>query len=323
VKLCLPPPVANKRGGVMGRAKNRDFHLRNTPLFYLFLLPSVFAFCMVIIIPFFMGIYYSFTNWNAITGTAVEWVGFKNYIAIHTDITFLHSFLVTVAFAVLNIIVLNVCSFFMALLVTSNLKFKGIYRAGFFLPNLIGGIILGYIWQFIFNNAIPSFGGVIGNTWLQENQFLANQHLALFAIVIVSTWQYAGYIMMIYVASIQGIPDSLLEAAQIDGTSYGQRLRHIVFPLVAPAFTVSMFLTLINSFKQFDVNFALTAGGPSGMFMGRALMTNEFLALNIYQTAFAYRQLAQGQAKAIIFFLVIAVISLIQVRANKKKEVEM
>jgi len=278
---------------------------------------------MVIIIPFFMGIYYSFTNWNAITGTAVEWVGFKNYIAIQADITFLHSFLVTVAFAVMNIVVLNVCSFFMALLVTSNLKFKGIYRAGFFLPNLIGGIILGYIWQFIFNNAIPSFGSVIGNTWLQENQFLANQYLALLAIVIVSTWQYAGYIMMIYVASIQGIPDSLLEAAEIDGTNYGQRLRHIVFPLVAPAFTVSMFLTLINSFKQFDVNFALTAGGPSGMFMGKALMTNEFLALNIYQTAFAYRQLAQGQAKAIIFFLVIAIISLIQVRANKKKEVEM
>jgi raffinose/stachyose/melibiose transport system permease protein len=303
--------------------KDRDYRFRNTPLFFLFLLPSVFAFCMVIIIPFIMGIYYSFTNWNAITGTAVKWVGFKNYIAIHTDITFLHSFLVTVAYALMNIAVLNVCAFFMALLVTGKLKFKGIYRAGFFLPNLIGGIILGYIWQFIFNNAIPSFGEMIGFTWLKENQFLANQYLALLAIVIVSTWQYAGYIMMIYVAAIQGIPDSLMEAAQIDGANYGQRLRHITFPLVAPAFTVSMFLTLINSFKQFDVNYALTAGGPSGMFMGRALMTNEFLALNIYQTAFSYRQLAQGQAKAIIFFLVITVISIIQVRANKKKEVEM
>jgi len=159
--------------------------------------------------------------------------------------------------------------------------------------------------------------------WLKEHQFLADQYLALLAIVIVGTWQYAGYIMMIYVASIQGIPDSLLEAAEIDGANYMQRLKAITFPLVAPAFTVSMFLTLINSFKQFDVNYALTAGGPSGMFMGRALMTNEFLALNIYNTAFAYRQLAQGQAKAIIFFLVIVIISLIQVRANKKKEIEM
>jgi raffinose/stachyose/melibiose transport system permease protein len=293
-------------------------------MFFLFLLPAVFAFYMVIIIPFFMGIYYSFTNWNAITGTAVKWTGFRNYLAIfRSDITFLHSFLVTVAYAVINIMVLNVCAFFMALLVTSKIKFKGIYRAGFFLPNLIGGIILGYIWQFIFNNAIPKIGEVIGFTWLKDHQFLADQYLALLAIVVVGTWQYAGYIMMIYVAAIQGIPDSLLEAAEIDGANYIEKLKAITFPMVAPAFTVSMFLTLINSFKQFDVNYALTAGGPSGMFMGRALMTNEFLALNIYNTAFAYRRLAEGQAKAIIFFLVIVVISLIQVRANKKKEIEM
>jgi len=307
----------------MGEKKRIGEKSLNNLLFFLFLFPSVFAFLMVIIIPFFMGIYYSFTNWNAITGTTVEWAGFKNYIAVFSDITFLHSFLVTVAYAVVNIVVLNICAFFMALLVTSNLRFKGLYRAGFFLPNLIGGLILGYIWQFIFNNAIPSLGGAIGFTWLKENLFLANRYLALLAIVIVGTWQYAGYIMMIYVAAIQGIPDSLIEAAEIDGVNYLQQLRHIVFPLVAPAFTVSMFLTLVNSFKQFDVNFALTAGGPSGMFMGKALMTNEFLALNIYQTAFSYRQLAQGQAKAILFFIVLAVISLIQVRANKKREIEM
>jgi len=296
---------------------------RSNLLFCLFLFPSVFAFIMVIIIPFIMGIYYSFTDWNAISGTEVKWVGLKNYFAVFADITFLHSFLVTVAYAVMNIIVLNVCAFFMALLVTGKLKLNGIYRAGFFLPNLIGGLILGYIWQFIFNNAIPSLGEAIGFLWLKDNLFLANRYMALLAIVIVGTWQYAGYIMMIYVASIQGIPDSLIEAAEIDGVNYGQRLKHIVFPLVAPAFTVSMFLTLVNSFKQFDVNFALTAGGPSGMFMDRAIMTNEFLALNIYQTAFAYRQLAQGQSKAIIFFVVLAAISLIQVRANKKREIEM
>jgi len=296
---------------------------RSNLLFYLFLLPSVFAFLMVIIIPFIMGMYYSFTDWNAITGTEVKWVGLKNYFAVFKDITFLHSFLVTVAYAVISIFVLNVCAFFMALLVTSKLKFNGIYRAGFFLPNLIGGLILGYIWQFIFNNAIPSLGEAIGFKWLQDHLFLANRYLALLAIVIVGTWQYAGYIMMIYVAAIQGIPDSLIEAAEIDGVNYGQRLKHIVFPLVAPAFTVSMFLTLVNSFKQFDVNFALTAGGPSGMFMDNAINTNEFLALNIYQTAFAYRQLAQGQSKAIIFFVVLAAISLIQVRANKKREIEM
>ncbi|MDR0447928.1 MAG: sugar ABC transporter permease [Treponema sp.] len=307
----------------MGRAIYKSGKQQNNLLFFLFLFPAAFAFLMVIVIPFFMGVYYSFTNWNAITGTEVKWVGIQNYRAVMSDITFLNSFLVTVAYAILNIIVLNVCAFFMALLVTSKLKFKGIYRAGFFLPNLIGGLILGYIWQFIFNNAIPAFGGMINFSWLKEHQFLADRYLALLAIVIVGTWQYAGYIMMIYVAAIQGIPDTLLEAAQIDGANYRQRLRHIVFPLVAPAFTVSMFLTLVNSFKQFDVNFALTAGGPSGMFMGKAIMTNEFLALNIYQTAFSFRQLAQGQAKAVIFFIVITVISLIQVWVNKKREIEM
>jgi raffinose/stachyose/melibiose transport system permease protein len=187
---------------------------------------------------------------------------------------------------------------------------------------MIGGLILGYIWQFIFNNAIVKFGAVIGSEFLSIS-FLTNRYLALLAIVLVSTWQYAGYIMMIYVAAIQGIPPSLIESAKIDGASYRHTLRHIMIPLSAPAFTISMFLTLTNSFKQFDVNFALTQGGPSGMFMGRALNTNEFLALNIYQTAFAYRQLAQGQAKAVVFFVVLASIVLIQVYHNKRKEIEM
>ncbi|MDR2898538.1 MAG: sugar ABC transporter permease, partial [Spirochaetaceae bacterium] len=190
----------------MGRRKHLFGRSRNTLTFFLFLLPAVLAFCLVVIIPFFMGIYYSFTNWNAITGTAVEWVGVGNYIEIFKDITFLHSFLITVVYSVLNILVINVCAFFLALLVTGNLKLSSVYRSGFFLPNLIGGLILGYIWQFIFNNAIPSFGEVLGFYWFKENLFLANQHLALFAIIVVGTWQYAGYIMMIYVASIQGIP---------------------------------------------------------------------------------------------------------------------
>ena len=291
--------------------------------FFLFLFPAVFSFIMIIIIPFIMGIYYSFTDWIAIPGVKVTFVGFKNYIAIFKDVTYLNSFLVTVVYAVLNIIFINVCAFFLALLVTQKLKLSNLYRAGFFLPNLIGGLILGYIWQFIFNNAIPALGGALGLTWFKENLFLINRNLALLAIVLVGTWQYAGYIMMIYVAAIQGIPETLLEAAEIDGVNPGQRLRFIIFPLVAPAFTISMFLTLVNSFKQFDVNYALTAGGPSGMFMDRAVKTTEFLALNIYQTASGFNQYAQGQAKAAIFFIIIAVISVIQVRANKKREIEM
>jgi len=307
----------------MEKIKNNTSRGQNALWFIIFLLPSLFAFFIVIIIPFFMGIYFSFTNWNAITGTAVEWVGLKNYIAVILDITFIYSFLITTLYTVMSIISLNICAFLLALLVTSKVKFVNIYRAGFFLPNLIGGIILGYIWQFIFNNAIPSLGGLIGFTWLKENLFLAHKYSALLAIVIVGTWQYGGYIMMIYVAAIQGIPASLTESAKIDGANYRQRVRHILFPMVAPAFTVSSFLTLINSFKQFDVNFSLNQGGPSGVFMDRALMTNQFLALNIYQTAFSFRQLAQGQAKAIIFFILITIFSLIQVHYNKRKEIEM
>jgi raffinose/stachyose/melibiose transport system permease protein len=283
----------------------------------------LFSFGVVIIIPFFIGIYYSFTDWSALTATTYNFVGIANYIAVFKDLTFLNSFLITTLYALLMMIIVNIFAFFMATLVTQRLKFTGVYRAGFFLPNLIGGIILGYIWQFIFNNVFPSFGGLIGSTWLQHNLFLANRWLALFAIITVGTWQYAGYIMMIYVAAIQGIPSSLLEAAEIDGARYPQVLRHIQLPLIAPAFTVTVFLTLVNAFKQFDVNYAMTAGGPSGMFMGRALNTNEFLSLNIYNTAFSFRRLAEGQAKAVIFFVIIAVIALIQVYFNKRKEIEM
>ena len=278
---------------------------------------------MVVIIPFFMGLYFSLTDWRAISGATVTWVGLQNYFQVLKDNTFLNSFIITTTYAMVSIVVLNVVAFFLALLVTSNIRFTGVYRSGFFMPNLIGGLILGYIWQFIFNSAVPAFGSTIGFMWLKEHLFLADKYLALMAIVIVGTWQYAGYLMMIYVAALQAIPTSLLEAAEIDGANFAHRIRYITFPLVAPAFTVCMFLTLVNSFKQFDVNFSLTAGGPAGMFMGRAVLTNQFLALNIYQTAFAFNRLAEGQAKAVIFFIVLTIFSLIQVRQNKRKEIEM
>ena len=296
---------------------------RHAPIFYGFLFPAAFSLSFVVIIPFIFGIYYSFTDWNAVSGTVVTWVGIQNYVAIFNDITFLHSFMITTVFSVLNMTIINVVAFLLALLVTNKLKFTGVYRAGFFLPNLIGGIILGYIWQFIFNNAVPHFGQVSGADWFANNLFLADRNLAVLAIIIVSTWQFAGYIMMIYVAAIQSAPASLLEAASIDGASYVQKVRFILLPLVAPAFTVASFLTLLNSFRAFDVNLALTAGGPSGMFMGQAIMTTEFLALNIYNTAFAFRELAQGQAKAVIFFIAITSIALVQVYFNKRKEIVM
>ena len=294
-----------------------------SPVFFLFLFPAVFSFVFVIIIPFGLGIYYSFTDWSAMAaGAQVHWVGLMNYLAIFQDATFLHSFFVTIAYAILNILVINFVALSLALLLTNKLRLVGVYRAAFFLPNLIGGIILGYIWQFIFNNALVSFGGNFGIGFL-EMTLLLSRNSALIAIVIVTTWQMAGYIMMIYVAALQNVPAELLEASYIDGASYLQRLRHILLPLIAPAFTIALFLTLVRSFQQFDVNFALTAGGPSGMFMGQALLTTEFLALNIFNTAFGFRELAQAQAKSVIFFLFLASVALIQVYFNKRKELEM
>ena len=299
-----------------------DRAYKNTPGFFLFLLPVLFAFTIVIVIPLIMGVYYSFTDWNAVPGTPINFVGLDNYFIMFRDVAFLHAFLVTVAFSIVCIVLINFLAFALALLVTAKLKLTSLYRAGFFVPNLIGGIVLGYIWFFIFNNAIPSIGSAIGSDFLSAS-FLGNRYSSLFTMIIVTTWQMAGYIMVIFVAAIQSVPTSLLEAAQIDGARYHQRLRYILMPLIAPAFTITLFLTLVNSFRMFDVNFALTAGGPSGIFMGQALWTTELLALNIFNTAHRFNDFAQGQARAIIFFIALMLISLIQVYFNKRKEIEM
>ena len=203
---------------------------------------------------------------------ACSFIGLANYAGSLKDPTFTYSFIVTVVYTVLNMIVINVVSFALAMLVTRKIKGRNVYRAGFFVPNLIGGLILGYVWQFIFNNAIPSLGSIVlgsrapGPT--RTTSCSRKNTTAIIALVIVGTWQYAGYIMVIYVAAIENVPPELHEAAQIDGASPLQRLRAITLPMTAQAFTVTMFLTLVNSFKQFDVNVSLTAGGPSTMFMG-------------------------------------------------------
>ena len=287
---------------------------------FLFLLPTLIAFLMVIIIPFIFGIYYSFTDWQG-TGAVNRIVGFENYKAIFQEPGFLHSFLVTLLFTVLNIITVNVVAFLISLLVTSEIRGRNIYRAGFFVPNLIGGIVLGLIWQFIFSNILPSIGQTLGLPTLSKS-LISNKDTVMITLVTVNTWQYAGYIMLIYVASIQGISKSVMEAAEVDGARYWTRVGKIQIPLMANAFTISLFLTLTNSFKMYDVNVALTNGGPVSVFMMKPVQTSELLALNIYNTAFKYNNMAQGQAKAVIFFIVLTIFSVIQVTWNKSKEVE-
>ncbi len=289
----------------------------------LFMVPCLVAFVLVIIVPFIYGIIYSFTDWDGVKSlsTAAN-VGFANYSTIFTEAGFQHAFLITVEFTVLNVISVNVVAFLLALLVTAEIKGRNLFRAGFFVPNLIGGIVLGSIWQFIFAQILPNIGTILGWTGLQSNM-ISNPKTVMATMVIVNTWQYAGYIMMIYVAAIQGISKSVIEASQVDGAKYSTRIWKIQIPMMASSFTICMFLTLTNSFKMYDVNLALTNGGPAGLWSGKLVQMSELLALNIYNTAFKYSKMAQGQAKAVVFFVVLAIVSVIQVSINKRKELEM
>lgn len=291
-------------------------------VFWSFLSPTLFAFLSVVIVPFILGVYYSFTNWKGLTGTEINFVGLSNYQAILQDKRFYYSFGLTTLYAIISMTVINAVAFGLALLVTQQLKLKNLYRTGFFLPNLIGGLVLGYIWQFIFNAALPAMGDLLGIEFLRRSA-LSDPLSAFAAIVFVAAWQYAGYIMMIYIAALQNVPAALTEAAQIDGANGWQRLRHITLPMIAPAFTVASFLTLVNSFKMFDVNVSLTNGQPTTEFLGSSVFSTELLAMNIYNTAYALNQTARGQAKAVIFFVVLVIVALVQVYFNKKREVEM
>ena len=297
-------------------------------VFIYFLFPSFSAFFVFVTFPFLHGLVLSMTNWTGLNTGNEAFVGFQNYVSIFSDARFAYSFYRTILYSLMNIFAINLVAFFLALLVTQNLRFKNIYRAGFFMPNLIGGLVLGYIWQFIFNRALVNVSEIFSPS------LLVNGETALLGLIIVVTWQFAGYIMMIYVAALQNIPQDLIEASKIDGANAWQRLKTVTFPLVAQAFTVSMFLTLVTSFKQFDTVMSLTQGGPSaimtswiGNFYGLDILpvvqSTNLIAINIFQEAFSRNQMGVGQAKAIVFFIFLLVISLLQVYYNKRREVEL
>lgn len=299
-----------------------DKHQKAKLVFWLFLFPALFSFVLIVIVPFFMGLYYSMTDWTANPGVRANWVGFANYKAMFGDLAFQYSFVRTFTFTLLSVISINFVALMLAILVTREIKGKSFFRAGFFVPNLIGGLVLGYIWQFIFKSILPSMGEALGIQAL-EDLLLAEPTLALFGLIFAYTWQYAGYIMMIYVAALLNVPQELVEAAGIDGANFLQKLRHITVPMIAQAFTITSFLTLVTSFKQYDIIVALTNGGPSDLYKGEVVNSTEMLAVHIYSVAFEFNKMAEGQARAIIFFLVLSVISIGQVYYNKKKEVEM
>ena len=285
----------------------------------IFLFPLLFTFAVTVIIPLILGIGYSFTDWNGIKFNG--FVGLSNYTTMFKDPAFLWSVLITFLFVIFNMIFVNVVGFTLALLCTSKLKGVGFFRAAYFLPNLIGGIVLGYIWQFVFNNVLVQ----ITKSWGMQNSVLSGTNTAFAAIIVVYIWQYAGYIMLIYVTGLTQVPKDVLEASQIDGANAVTTLFKIKIPMIAATITICTFLTLTSAFKQFDVNMALTNGtGSVASFFGNYLTNGtQMLALNIYNTAISKNNYALGQAKAILFFIILAAVSIIQVRISNKKEVEM
>ena len=272
----------------------------------IFVLPTFLAFVIGFILPFIEGLYLSFCQFTTVKDA--KFIGIGNYQRIFTDSTFTNSFKFTVLFAVASIVLINVIAFILALLLTRKLKGTNIFRTIFFMPNLIGGIVLGYIWQILINCVLS----IVGKPLLA-----LNTSAGYWGLIILMCWQQIGYMMIIYVAGLQSVPGDLIEAAKIDGANDREILFKIKIPMVMPSVTICTFLTLTNSFKLFDQNVALTAGEPAN--------ASEMLALNIYNTFYG-RSGAQwkgiGQAKAVVFFLIVVVISLIQLHFTRSKEVQ-
>ena len=271
--------------------------------FPIFVLPTLIAFSFAFIIPFVMGVYLSFCKFKTITNA--QFVGLDNYIKIFADKDFVNAFGFTLKFSVVSIVTINVFAFILALALTRKIKGTNLVRTVFFMPNLIGGIILGYIWQQMINAVLLKY----------ETTLVANPTYGFWGLIILMNWQMIGYMMIIYVAGLQNVPTDLIEAAEIDGATSLQTLFKVKIPMVMPSITICLFLTVSNSFKLFDQNLALTAGAPS--------KKTAMLALDIYNTFYGRSGFeGVGQAKAVLFFIVVAVIALGQLVLTRRKEVE-
>lgn len=269
----------------------------------IFTIPVMAAFAIGFVIPFILGIYLSFTKFTTVKDA--HFVGLANYRKLFADATYLHSFFLTLAFAIATIIIINIIAFFLAMTLTQKLKGTNLFRTVFFMPNLIGGIVLGYIWQLIFSGILVHF-----NTALN-----LNARLGFWGLVILVCWQQIGYMMIIYISGLQAIPTDVMEAAEIDGANGVQKLFRVTLPMMMPSITICTFLTLTNGFKLFDQNLALTGGAP--------MKQTELMALNIYQTFYGRVGFeGVGQAKAVIFFLIVIVMAGLQQYFTKSKEVQ-
>ena len=271
--------------------------------FPLFVLPTLAAFLIAFVVPFVMGLYLSFCKFTTVTNA--KFVGLDNYVRAFSNKGFLSALGFTVAFAVVAIVTINVLGFLLALLLTRKIPGRNLFRTVFFMPNLIGGIVLGYIWQSMINGVLSTFG----MTMLMDAKY------GYWGLIILMNWQMIGYIMVIYIAGLQNVSTDVLEAARMDGAGVIQKLFRVTLPMMMPSITICLFLTISNSFKMFDQNLALTGGGPSGK--------TTMLALDIYKTFYDKVGFeGVGQAKAVLFFLIVAGIAMVQLLLTRRKEVE-
>lgn len=280
--------------------------------FPIFILPTFAAFIIGFLYPFLKGIYLSFCTFT--TPRDAKFIGITNYLKAFQDASFVHAFWYTALFAIVSILAINILAFTIAYLLTQNIAGANLFRTVFFMPNLIGGIVLGYIWSMIFDGILRYY-----NTYL-----LAETSYGFWGLVILMCWQQIGYMMIIYIAGLQGISEDMMEAAKIDGATKWQTLWKVTIPNMMPSFTICIFLTLTNSFKLFDQNLALTGGMPAEFMPdGTVINTTEMLALNIYKTFYTGANTrGVAQAKAVMFFILVAVLALAQLRATRQKEVQ-
>ncbi len=280
--------------------------------FPIFLLPTFAAFCIGFIYPFCKGVYLSFCKFT--TTSNAKWIGIDNYIKAIGDASFMHAFWYTALVAVVSLVLINVIAFAVAYALTRGIRGSNLFRTVFFMPNLIGGIVLGYIWSMIFDGILSRFGTSI----------VLSTTYGFWGLIVLMLWQQIGYMMIIYIAGLQSVPEDMIEAAKIDGANGWHTLWHITIPTVMPSITICTFLTLTNSFKLFDQNLVLNGGQPFRFAAdGTVIKTTEMLALNIYNTFYLNaNSRGLGQAKAVLFFVLVAVIALIQLTSTRKKEVQ-
>ncbi|MEG0963201.1 MAG: sugar ABC transporter permease [Lachnospiraceae bacterium] len=288
---------------------NKKKNIRN---FICFAGPALFFFFIIIGMAFISGLQLSFTDWDGLANS-YHYIGFQNYIDAFHDTEFITSMLKTFVYVFFVVTITNMIAFFIAFGLTKGIKRQGIFRIGFFTPNLIGGVVMGLMWKFVFSTAIPSIGDLLNIECLKHN-LLSQAGTAFGSLIIVAVWQLAGYLMLIYMAGIVGLPGEVLEASKLDGATGFKELRYIILPLIMPAITICGFMSIKAAFMAYDVNMSLTNGGPYA--------STKLVAMQVYERAFTSQEYGVGQAEALILFAIVAIITMVQVGFSKRREVE-